>query len=69
MLLAADVDPGNLIVRSTADEGWRNAIGHASIVICDSLTAKSLSGLNSLRPFHIVSDPSFVELSGLLQNK
>jgi DNA-binding transcriptional regulator YhcF (GntR family) len=67
MLLAANLDPGNLIVRSTTDEGWRNVVGHASVVICDSLTSKSLEGLSSVRPFHIISDPSFAELSALVQ--
>jgi DNA-binding transcriptional regulator YhcF (GntR family) len=66
MLLAADLDPGNLIVRSTIDEGWRNAISHASVIVCDSLTAKSLVGLAGVRPFHIISDPSFAELTALL---
>ena len=69
MLLAANLDPGNLIVRSTADEGWRNAIGHASVVVCDSLTAKSLTGFNGVRPFHIIADPSFAELASLVGNK
>ena len=68
MLLAANLDPGNLIVRSTADEGWRNAIGHATVVVCDSLTAKSLTGFKGVRPFHIISDPSFAELASLVRN-
>ena len=69
MLLAADLDPGNLIVRSTSDEGWRNAIAHAAVVVCDSLTAKSLIGANDVRPFRIISDPSFTELSALVRHK
>jgi hypothetical protein len=66
MLLAADVDPGNLIVRSTTDEGWKSAISHASVIVCDSLTADSLEGFTGVRPFHIISDPSFAELTALL---
>ena len=66
MLLAAKVDPGRLIVRSTSDDGWRDAIGSAAIVICDSLTAANLDGLASnarIREFQIVSDESIVELA------
>jgi GntR family transcriptional regulator len=66
MLLAADLNPGNLIVRSTIDEGWRSAISHASVIVCDSLTAKSLKGVTGVKPFHIISDPSFAELTELL---
>jgi len=69
MLLAANLDPGNLIVRSTADKGWRTAISRASVIVCDSLTAKSLAGVDGVRPFPIVSDPSFVEISTFLRNE
>jgi len=67
MLLAAKVDPGNLIVRSTTDEDWGNAIKTSSIIICDSLTAKGLGDLPSVRPFRIVSDESLAELSAAIQ--
>ena len=66
MLLAAKVDPGRLIVRSTADDGWRDAIGSAAIVICDSLTAENLDGIAPtarIRKFQIVSDESVLELA------
>ena len=66
MLLAARVDPGRLIVRSTADDGWHDAIAGAAIIICDSLTAQSLDGLAPnarIRKFEIVSDESILELA------
>ena len=67
MLLAAKLDPGNLIIRSTADEDWRTAVNHASVLICDSLTAKGLDGVAGVRPFQIISEPSFADLSAALQ--
>ncbi|PYT00262.1 MAG: hypothetical protein DMF63_06725 [Acidobacteria bacterium] len=68
MLLAANVDPGNLIVRSTVENGWRKAISRASLVICDSLTARMLGDLPNVKPFSIISDPSFAELSVLIRS-
>ena len=66
ILLAAKVDPGNLIIRSTRDDGWRAAVASASIVVCDTLTAEALNGLPGVRPFPIVSDESFAELAALM---
>ena len=66
MLLAAKVDPGSLIVRSTDDDGWREAIRNSAIVVCDSLTAANLDGLAPnarVRQFRIVSDESILELA------
>lgn len=67
MLLAAKIDPGNLIVRSTDDRDWKKAIKAASIVICDSLTAASLDGLKSVRSFRVVADESIAEIENSLQ--
>ena len=69
MLLAANVDPGSLIVRSTADDGWRDAIMKAGIVICDSVTAGSLDGLNTVRPFQIISDESIADLANTVSRR
>jgi DNA-binding transcriptional regulator YhcF (GntR family) len=63
MLLAANIDPGRLVIRSTADDGWRDSIKHASIVVCDSLTAASLGGSNRVREFRIISDESLNEFA------
>jgi hypothetical protein len=67
MLLAAKIDPGNLIVRSTDDQDWKKSIKAASIVICDSLTASSLDGIRSVRSFRVVADESLAELKASLQ--
>ena len=68
MLLAAKIDPGNLIVRSTAEDDWTAAIRNASLVICDSLTAIDLDGRASVRSFRIVSDDSLEEVRAALRN-
>jgi DNA-binding transcriptional regulator YhcF (GntR family) len=67
MLLAAKIDPGNLIVRSTDEEDWKKAIKAASIVICDSLTAASLDGLKSVRSFQVVAEESIAEIESSLR--
>lgn len=66
MLLAANLDPGNIIVRSTHDANWKIAIRSASIIICDSLTAEALAGCAGIRPFRIVSDESVRELADMI---
>ena len=63
MLLAAKVDPGNLVIRSTSDEGWKEAAERASMVICDSVTGAELRPLRTVREFQIVSDESLNELA------
>ena len=62
MLLAARVPPGNLIVRSTSEAEWEDAIRPASIVICDSLTARRLPSRDGIRSFQIISEQSISEL-------
>lgn len=67
MLLAANIDPGRLVVRSTADEGWKDSIKRASIIICDSLTAANLDGSDRVRQFRIISDESLDELANAMR--
>ena len=69
MLLAAKIDPGNLIVRSTADEDWLKSVSSASMLICDSLTANTLSGLSNVRSFRVVADESISELHARLRSR
>ena len=62
MLLAAKIDPGTIVVRSTNDDGWRTAARGAALVVCDSLTASRLDGLSTVRAFQVVADDSVKEL-------
>jgi GntR family transcriptional regulator len=66
MLLAANLPPGNIIVRSTKEENWKQSVRGASIIICDSVTALALGDTDRVRPFRIVSDESVHELAGMI---
>jgi len=67
MLLAADIEPGRLVIRSTRDEEWKNSIRSASMIICDTLTANDLSDLGNVRTFRVVSDESLAELADIFR--
>lgn len=43
MLVAARIEPESLLIRSTKEQNWRKGLNAASMIICDSLTAKNLS--------------------------
>ncbi|HVE55858.1 MAG TPA: GntR family transcriptional regulator, partial [Pyrinomonadaceae bacterium] len=43
MLVAVKIEPESLIIRSTGEENWRKGLNAASMIICDSVTAKNLS--------------------------
>jgi GntR family transcriptional regulator len=68
MLLAAKIDPGNLIVRSTSEDAWKRAIRSASTIVCDSLTASALDGRARVRSFRLISDESLTELRAAIQS-
>ena len=63
MLLAARIDPAAIVIRSTADEGWRTAVKNAAVIVCDSYTASKLDGMASVRPFRVVAEDSISELT------
>jgi GntR family transcriptional regulator len=69
MLLAAKIDPGNLVVRSRNDDDWERAIKAASMIVCDSLTAKLLKRRNGVRAFRVISDESLNELRSALASE
>jgi len=66
MLVAARIEPESLIIRSTREENWRKGLQAASMIICDSLTAKNLSGLKNIRVFRLIAEESLNELGQLL---
>lgn len=67
MLLAAGIAPGSLVVRSTRDAEWKNAVATSSVVICDSLTAASLDGNPNVRVFRLISDDSVTAIGKLVR--
>lgn len=66
MLVAANLDPASLIVRHTAEKGWKNGLKAASMIICDSLTASALPASEKIRSFQIVSDESINDVINAL---
>lgn len=62
MLVAAQIDAENLIVRNTNDSDWRNGLNSAAMIICDSLTAKKLDDFSNVRTFHLIADESIEQL-------
>ena len=65
MLIAAKIEPESLIFRETNDQNWRKGLNAAAMIICDSLTAKNLTGFQNVRPFRLIADDSLNELSQL----
>lgn len=61
-LLAARIDPEALIVRSTRDPDWSDGLDAASIVICDSFTARHFGSDPRLRVFRLITDSSIQRL-------
>lgn len=68
MLLAAKVDPAAIVIRSTADDGWRTAVKNAAVIVCDSYTASRLDGLATVRPFRVISENSINELTAAFRS-
>lgn len=65
MLVAARIEPESLILRSTNEENWRKGLNVATMIICDSLTAKNLSDVKNVRTFRFIADESINELAKL----
>lgn len=62
MLVAAQIDAENLIVRNTNDGDWQNGLNSAAMIICDSLTAKKLDNFQNVRIFYLIADESIEQL-------
>lgn len=62
MLVAVQIEPESLIIRSTRETNWRKGLSAASMIICDSLTAKDLTELQNVRIFRLIAEESFGEL-------
>jgi DNA-binding transcriptional regulator YhcF (GntR family) len=61
-LLAARVAPETLVLRSTDEPDWRNGLQKASLIICDSATAKEFPNDERVRVFQLIADSSLKEL-------
>ena len=65
-LLAAEIEPDRLMVRSTLDPAWGRGLSSASIIVCDALTATLLPDDGRLRVFRLIHEASLAELRNLL---
>lgn len=65
MLVAARIEPESLMIRSTREANWRKGLSAASMIICDSLTAKNLAGAENVRVFRLIAEESLRELAQL----
>lgn len=63
ILLAANIDPESLMLRSTKDDDWQKGLGSAAMIVCDTLTAKCLGDLPNVRAFPLISEDSLHEIS------
>ncbi len=63
MLVAVKIEPESLIIRATHEENWRKGLNTASMIICDSLTAKNLSDFRNVRIFRLIAEESLDEIS------
>ena len=63
MLVAAQIEPESIIIRATDEANWRKGLQNASMIICDSLTAKNLCEFRNVRPFRLIAEESLAELA------
>lgn len=61
MLVAAQIDAENLIIRNTDERNWKNGLNSAAMIICDALTAKKLGHFENVRVFYLIADESIEE--------
>lgn len=62
MLLAANIGAENLLIRHSKDSIWKKGLNSASMIICDSLTAKEFPNDKRVRSFQLISDESLSEI-------
>ena len=65
MLVAAEIEPESLLIRSTREENWRKGLQSAAMIICDSLTARNLADHQNVRVFRLIAEESIHELARL----
>jgi len=69
LLVAAKVNGDSILLRSTQDENWKRGLEGAAIIICDSVTQKSLVSYRDVRAFRLISDESINELNEIVGPK
>lgn len=65
-LTAAKLDPEMFVARLTSDPDWRRGIEQASLIICDSLTAKQFRDDARVQVFPLISAASLEKVRELV---
>ncbi len=69
ILVAAKIDADSIVLRLTSEKNWQRGLENASMIICDSLTAKkSFPTDTNVRPFPLISELSKQNLCRLIGN-
>ena len=61
-LLAANIEADTIITRSPDSPDWLDGLQIASLIICDSLTAKQFPSDSRIRVFPLIAEASLAEL-------
>ena len=62
MLIAAGFHSDSLVLRDTTKAGWQRGLKEAAAIVCDTLTAESLSGMPRVMSFPLLAESSLKEL-------
>ena len=68
ILVAAKIDNDSIVLRSTGDKDWKRGLESASMIICDSLTAKEFGNDRRVKTFRVISEDSVQEMKDILNN-
>jgi GntR family transcriptional regulator len=62
MLIAAGFQSDSLVLRDTTKAGWQRGLKEVAAIVCDTLTAESLSGMPRILSFPLLAESSLKEL-------
>jgi DNA-binding transcriptional regulator YhcF (GntR family) len=65
ILMAVEIDPESILIRSTQNEDWQHGLNSATMLITDSVSARHFAGDKRLRVFPLLSDESLDDLRQL----
>ena len=64
-LIAASIDPDTIVIRTPRFSDWKSGLDHASLIICDSLTASHFPDDDRARVFPLIAESSLSELRSI----
>ena len=65
-LIAVSLDPDSIVFRNPNFADWKSGLNHASIVICDSITANHFPGDDRVRVFPLIAETSLAGLRSII---